>query len=121
MLASTYPFFLLAFSKCLAYESQWVPSFYLGTYPERFQTLRMYRGSCVASLDTFKSNHFNVEIPLVNGSMPAGFCALLLNSMESLNLAIAIEQGLTSANNSLLNQNIKLFQIKNGKVKLIQK
>lgn len=114
-------FFLLVISKCSAYNNQWVPSFNLGTYPEKFQTLRLYRGSCIASINTFKSNHFNVEIPLFNGSMPAGFCALLLTSMENLNLAIAIEQGLTSVNNNLLNQSIKLFQIKNGNIKLFQK
>lgn len=120
MLPSTF-LFLLVIYNCLAYNSQWVPSFYLGSYPERFQTLRMYRGSCSASLNTFRSHHFNVEIPLINGSIPAGFCAILLNSMDNLNIAIAIEQGLTNVNNGLLNQNIKLFQIKNGNVKFIQK
>lgn len=120
MLPSTF-LFLLAIYNCLAYNSQWVPSFYLGSYPERFQTLRMYRGSCSVSLNTFRSNHFNVEIPLINGSIPAGFCAILLNSMDNLNLAIAIEQGLTNVNNGLLNQNIRLFQIKNGNVKFMQK
>lgn len=118
MLSSTISF-LLIIGNCLAYDSQWVPSFYLNTNPERFQTLRMYRGSCSASLNTFRSNHFNVEIPLTNGTMPAGFCAILLNSSDNLNLAIAIEQGLT--NNNLVNQNIKLFQVKNGNVKLMKK
>ncbi|XP_025415461.1 uncharacterized protein LOC112687116 isoform X2 [Sipha flava] len=119
MLASTFSFLLLAISKCLAYDSQWVPSFYLGNYPERFQTLRMYRGSCVMSFNTYKSKHYNVEIPLINGSLPAGFCAILLTSMENSSLAIAIEQGLTDVNNNLLNQNIKLFKVKYGNVKLI--
>lgn len=120
MLACTFSFLLLVIGKCLAYDSQWVPSFYLGNYPERFQTLRMYRGSCITSFNTDRSKHFNVEIPLINGSTPAGFCAILLNSVENSSLAISIEQGLTDVSNNLLNQNIKLFKVKNGNVKLIQ-
>jgi len=121
MLVTTFSFFLVAIGDCLAYyNNQWVPSSYLETYHEKFQTLRMYHGSCVVSLNTFKSNHFNVEIPLVNGSTPAGFCAILLNSMENLNLAIAIEQGLTNTYDGLLNQNIRLFKVKYGNVKLIK-
>lgn len=119
MLSSTFSF-LLIIGKCLAYNSEWVPSFYLGTYPERFQTLKMYRGSCTLSLNAFRNKHFNVEIPLINGSTPAGFCAILLNSMENSSIAIAIEQGLTDVNNSLLNQNIRLFKVKDGNIKLIQ-
>jgi len=102
------------------YNSQWMPSFYLGTYPERFHTLRMSRGSCIVSLNTFRSKHYNVEIPLTNGSTPAGFCAILLNSMENSRLAISIEQGLTDVNNSLMNQSIRLYRVKNGNLKLIQ-
>lgn len=112
--------FLLVISNCVAYDSEWVPSFYLNTYPERFQTLRMYRGSCSVSLNIYRNNHLNVEIPLINGTTPAGFCAILLNSSENLNLAIAIEQGLTN-NNNFANQNVKLFQVKNGNVKLMKK
>lgn len=103
----------------MAYSNQWVPNFYLGIYPEKFQTLRMTHGSCIVSLDTFKSKHFNVEIPLINGSIPAGFCAILLNTKQNLNLAIAIEQGLTDTNKSLFSQDIKLFKVKNGNVKLV--
>ncbi|VVC32524.1 Hypothetical protein CINCED_3A017430 [Cinara cedri] len=120
MLASTFSFLLILISKCLAYNNNWMPSYYLGTYPEKFQTLRMYYGSCVVSINTFRSKHFNVEIPLVNGSTPAGFCAILLNSMENLSLAVAIEQGLTDANENLANQNIRLFKVNNGNVKLIK-
>ncbi|XP_003246746.1 uncharacterized protein LOC100573581 [Acyrthosiphon pisum] len=112
---------LFIIGECLAYyNSQWMPSFYLGTYPERFHTLRMSRGSCIVSLNTFRSKHYNVEIPLINGSTPAGFCAILLNSMENSSLAISIEQGLTDVNNSLMNQSIRLFRVKNGNLKLIQ-
>lgn len=118
MLASTISLLLILIAKCLAYNSQWVPNFYLNSYPEKFQTLRMTHGSCIASLNTFKSKHFNVEIPLINGSIPAGFCALLLNTKQNLSLAVAIEQGLTDINNSLFNQDIRLFKVKNGNVKL---
>lgn len=111
-------FFIIG--ECLAYNSQWVPSFYLGTYPEKFQTLRMSHGSCIVSLNTFSSKHYSVEIPLVNGSIPAGFCAILLNCMDNASLAIAIEQGLMDVNNSLMNQSIKLFRVKNGNLNLIQ-
>lgn len=122
MLVFTFSF-LVIISKCLAYEynNQWVPSFYLGSYSERFQSLKMYRGSCIVSLTTFKNKHFNVEIPLINGSIPAGFCAILMNSAEHLNLALALEQGLNDVNYNLINQNIKLFEVKNGDVKLIKK
>lgn len=116
MLSSTFSF-LLVISKCLAYSNQWVPNFYLSTYPEKYQTLRMNRGACIVSLTTIKNNHFNVEIPLINGSTPAGFCAILLNSAENLSLAIALEQELNDVNNNLINQNIKLFEVKNTNVK----
>lgn len=120
MSTSTFTFLLILITECLAYNNQWVPSYYLGTYPERFQTLRMYYGSCVVSMNTFRSKHFNVEIPLVNGSTPAGFCAILLNSMENFSLAIAIEQGLTDTIDNSANQNIRLFEVGNGDVKLIK-
>lgn len=119
MLTSTFSFLLILFSNCLAYNNQWVPSYYLGTNPERFQPLQMYYGSCVVSINTFRSKHFNVEIPLVNGSTPAGFCAILLNSMENSNLAIAIEHRLTDTNDNLTYENIRLFKVNNGNVKLI--
>jgi len=123
MLAITFSFLLIVIGECSAYynyNNEWVPNFYLKTYQEKFQTLRMYHGSCIVSLNTFKSKHLNVEIPLTNGSIPAGFCAILLNSVENLNLAIAIEQGLTNVYDDLLNQNIRLFKVKNGNVKLIK-
>uniref|UniRef100_A0A2S2PCB7 Uncharacterized protein n=1 Tax=Schizaphis graminum TaxID=13262 RepID=A0A2S2PCB7_SCHGA len=120
MLVYTSMYLLFIISQCLAYNSQWMPSFYLGTYPERFQTLRMSRGSCVVSLNTFKSKHYNVEIPLINGSTPAGFCSILINSIENSSLAIAIDQGLTDLNKSIMNQSIKLFRVKNGHLNLIQ-
>lgn len=123
MLAFTFiiPFIFsfLGIDRCLAYYSQWVPSFYSDVYRQPFQTLKMHRGSCTVSLNAFRNKHFNVEIPLVNGSTPAGFCTILFNSVDNLNLAIAIEQGLTDVNNNVLNQNIKLFKVKNGTVKLI--
>ncbi|XP_060843119.1 uncharacterized protein LOC132923265 [Rhopalosiphum padi] len=120
MLVYTLMYLLFIIGQCLAYNSQWVPSFYLGTYPERFQTLRMSRGSCIVSLNTFRSKHYNVEIPLINGSTPAGFCSILINSIENSSLAIAIDQGLTDLNNSIMNQSIKLFRVKNGNLNLIQ-
>lgn len=119
MLVSTISLLLILIVRCTAYNSQWVPSFYSSPYPEKFQTLRMAHGSCTVSLDTSKSNHFNVEIPLYNGSIPAGFCAILLNTKQDLSLAIAIEQGLTDINNSLFSQNIRLFKVKNGNVNLV--
>lgn len=118
MLVSTTSLLLILIVKCIAYNSQWVPNFYLGTYPEKFQTLRMAHGSCIVSLDTIKSNHFNVEIPLINGSIPAGFCAILLNTKQYFSLAIAIEQGLTDINNNMFSQDIRLFKVKNGNVSL---
>lgn len=120
MLASHFSILLIINGCCLAYNSQWVPNFYTGTYPERFQTLRMYRGSCTVSLNIFRSKHFNIEIPFINGSTPAGFCALLITTVDNTSLAIAVEQGLTDGNNNLVNQNIRIFKIKNGNVKLIQ-
>lgn len=119
MLAYTLIILFISMSKCSAYDNQWVPSFYFGTFSQRFQTLTMSRGSCIISLNIFKSKHFNVDIPLTNGSIPAGFCAILLNSMESFNLAIALEQGYTDTNNYLFNENIKLIKTKNGNIELI--
>lgn len=122
MLVFTFYFLLIVIGDCLAYyNNQWMPSFYLETHHEKFETLRMYHGSCVVSLNIQKSKHFNVEIPLINGSTPAGFCAILLNNMENLNLAIGIEQGLTNMYDGSLNQNIRLFKVKNGNVQLIKK
>lgn len=119
MLVPTITLMLVFIVKCIAYDSQWVPSFYSSPYPDKFQTLRMTHGSCTVSLDTSKSNHFNVEIPLINGSIPAGFCAILLNTRQNLSLAIAIEQSLIDLNNSLFSQNIRLFKVKNGNVEFV--
>lgn len=120
MLLTYISFLFIAIYECLAYQNQWMPSYYLGSYPERYQTLRMSRGSCIVSLNIFKGKHFNVEMPLINGTTPAGFCAILLNSVENSSLAIALEQGLTDTSNSLFNQNIKMFKVKNENVELIQ-
>lgn len=120
MFALNFSLLFITIGCCFAYNSQWVPNFYTGTYPQSFQTLRMYRGSCTVSLNIFRSKYFNIEIPFINGSTPAGFCAILINTVDNTNLAIAIEQELTDRNNNFVNQNIRLFKIKNGNVKLIQ-
>ncbi|XP_050540780.1 uncharacterized protein LOC126905280 [Daktulosphaira vitifoliae] len=112
--------FLVSAKFVLADDIQWIPNYYQSSINNNYKILTMFRGSCTVSLNIFKGQHFHVKIPFYNRTIPAGVCAILLNSMENYNIAIALEHGLADTENYLFNQNIRLYTINHGNVTLIQ-